>query len=237
VRFATGLARAGVTVISGLARGIDAAAHQGALRAGGRTLAVLASDVVNVYPPEHRGLASEIARSGAILSETCLNQRPTAGVFPQRNRIISGLSLGVIIVEASVKSGALHTARHASEQNRDVLAVPGRVDSPTSAGCHALLRDGATLIRDVDDVLEALGPLAQPVMPNATGHIVHTPRELKLSEQERTVLDLITLEPIAIDTVLATASLDASRVLATLTVLELRHLVQRLPGSFVRRRV
>lgn len=236
-RLASGLAHAGMTVISGLARGIDAAAHQGALEAGGRTLAVLASDVIHVYPPEHQTLAAEIAEAGALLSETCLNQRPTAGVFPQRNRIISGLSLGVIIVEASLKSGALHTARHAGEQNREVLAVPGRVDSPTSAGCHALLRDGAILVRDVDDVLEALGPLASPVRERTTDRVVHTPRELQLSEQERAILDLITLDPVPIDTVLAAASLDASRVLATLTVLELRRLVQRLPGSFVRRRV
>jgi len=135
-RLASGLAHAGYTIISGLARGIDAAAHQGAMKAGGRTLAVLGSGVMEIYPPEHDRLAAEVMRSGAIISESHPLSPPLTGTFPQRNRIISGMSLGVIVVEASDRSGALITARHAMEQDRQVFAVPGRVDSRNSRGCH-----------------------------------------------------------------------------------------------------
>jgi DNA processing protein len=145
-RLAGSLARAGFTIVSGLARGIDAAAHRGALAAGGRTLAVLGSGVLNIYPPEHQELAVQIRSQGAVLSEAPPHSNPLSGAFPQRNRIISGLALGVIVVEASARSGALITARHAMEQGRDVFAVPGRVDSRNSHGCHRLIRDGAKLV-------------------------------------------------------------------------------------------
>ncbi len=141
-RLAGSLARAGLTVVSGLARGIDAAAHRGALAAGGRTIAVLASGVLNIYPPEHNTLAEEITQHGAVMSESPPRAEPLAGMFPQRNRIISGLSLGVLVVEASTRSGALITARHAMEQGRDVFAVPGPITSRMSHGCHRLIRDG-----------------------------------------------------------------------------------------------
>ena len=137
-RLATGLARSGLTIVSGLARGIDAAAHRGALSAGGRTLAVLGSGILNLYPPEHAELAGQIARQGALISEAPPRRAPFSGAFPQRNRLISGLSLGVIVVEAAERSGALISARHGMEQNREVFAIPGRIDSRASAGCHAL---------------------------------------------------------------------------------------------------
>ena len=137
-KFAGGLARAGVTVVSGLARGIDAAAHRGALVAGGRTIAVTATGLETVYPPEHATLADEVAAAGAVLTEFKLAQKPLAGLFPQRNRVISGLSLAILVIEATRRSGALHTARHAMEQNRDLFALPGRVDSVSSEGCHDL---------------------------------------------------------------------------------------------------
>ncbi|MEX0703922.1 MAG: DNA-processing protein DprA [Planctomycetales bacterium] len=231
-RFAGTLARAGMTVVSGLARGIDAAAHRGALAAGGRTIAVLATGVATIYPPEHVELADEVIASGALVSESPLDQRPMPGLFPQRNRIISGLSAGVIIVEASRKSGALHTARHAMEQGRDVFAIPGSIDSLASEGCHDLIRDGVALVRTPDDVLEALGPLISPVQ-RAAGEEIHSPRELTLNEQERTVLDLVQLVPRHTDEVLRDTDLEPSRVLATLTILEMKRMVRRLPGGYV----
>lgn len=230
-KFAGSLARAGITVVSGLARGIDGAAHRAALAAGGRTIAVAATGLATVYPPEHKPLAEEIAAQGAVVSESALDQKPVAGLFPQRNRIISGLSLGVILVEATRNSGALHTARHAMEQGREVMAVPGRVDSLASEGCHDLIRDGVTLVRHVDDVLEALGPLVSPVKQGDAGE-VHSPRELMLNDQERQVLNLVGAEPRHIDEVLRDSPLDSSRVLSTLTVLEMKRLVRRLPGSY-----
>jgi DNA processing protein len=233
-RLSAGLSRAGFTIVSGLARGIDAAAHRAALQAGGRTLAVLASGVRDIYPPEHKELAAEIAQQGALLSEMPIDQRPLPGLFPQRNRIISGLCLGVLVIEATRNSGALYTTRHAMEQGREVFALPGQVDSLASEGCHDLIRDGVTLVRGVDDVLSALGPLPMPTSPTSAVTI-HSPRELVLNPLESQVLNLISTQPIYIDDLLREAAIETSRVLATLTVLEMRRLIRRLPGNqFVR---
>jgi DNA processing protein len=161
-----------------------------------------------------------------------LNQRILPGLFPQRNRIISGLCLGVIVIEAARNSGALYTARHAVEQGRDVFALPGPVDSLASAGCHELIRDGVTLVRHADDVLAALGPLPSPASPS-TSVTIHSPRELNLNAIESRVLNQITLQPVPIDEVLRAMSAESSQVLATLTVLEVRRLVRRLPGNLV----
>jgi DNA processing protein len=231
-RLAAGLSRAGLTVVSGLARGIDAAAHRATLQAGGRTLAVLGSGVLNIYPPEHVPLARDIRESGALISENAPRSEPLSGTFPQRNRLISGLSLGVIVVEAGDRSGALITARHAMEQGREVFAVPGRVDSHMSRGCHRLIRDGAKLVESVDDVLEELGPLVESA-PQADGHVVHHPAELLLNEQERQVLESIDTQPTSIDAVTAASGLPIFRVLATISVLEMRRLVRRVSGNFV----
>ncbi len=231
-RFARGLAQAGMTVVSGMARGIDAAAHRGALDAGGRTIAVSATGLAFVYPPEHRDLAAEIAEHGAVVTEFPLKQQALPGLFPQRNRLISGFSTGVIIVEASKKSGALHTARHAMEQGREVFAVPGRVDSEFSAGCLSLIRDGATLIRDFNDVLEELGPLVEPVKRGENDE-VRSPRELTLTGQERDILNLVSNDPQHIDEIVHTAGIETSRVMATLTVLEVKRMVRRLPGGYL----
>jgi DNA processing protein len=229
---AGGLARAGLTVISGLARGIDGIAHRAALAAGGRTIAVLATGVNRIYPPEHAELASDITRFGALVTEARLDQGPLPGLFPQRNRIISGLSLAVVVVEAARRSGALHTARHAIEQGREVLAVPGQVDSTASQGCHDLLRDGATLVTCVDDVLDELGPLMKPVRVGQSPPI-HVPRELTLDDRERQVLGVVGPDPRHLDELLRLSPLNTSTTLAVLTGLELRRLVKRLPGSYV----
>ena len=167
---AGGLARAGVTVVSGLARGIDGIAHQAALDAGGRTIAVLGSGMRSIYPPEHEGLANAVVADGAVFSEYPPSAKPRGGMFSQRNRLISGLSLGVVIIEAADRSGALITARLAGEQGRDCFAMPGPVNSRVSRGCNQLIRDGATLVQSADDILETLGPLSSPVqLSNSTG--------------------------------------------------------------------
>ena len=230
-RLAASLARVGLTVVSGLARGVDAAAHRGALKAGGRTLAVMANGLAEVYPPEHAELARMVADSGAVLSEMPMDQQPLAGLFPQRNRIISGLSLGVVVVEAAPRSGSLSTAHHATEQNREVFAVPGPVDSLSSQGCHRLIRDGAKLVETVDDILEELGPLANEVRPGADEAPVRHPVELSLSDQERRILGHLGDLPVTIDALIGLTGLGASQVMATLSVLEMRRLVRRLGGQ------
>jgi DNA processing protein len=239
-RLAGGLARAGYTVVSGLARGIDAAAHRGALAAGGRTIAVLGSGVLSIYPPEHADLACDVIAAGAVVSELPPLTEPTAGTFPQRNRIVSGLSLGVVVVQAAERSGALITARLAGEQGREVFAVPGEIDCRMSRGSHRLLRDGAKLVEHVDDILEELGPLFETAT-TADGRAVHAAAELQLGDVERQVLDAYDTAagggtgPVAIDAIIDATTLASSQVLATLCVLEMRRLIRRLPGNQVAR--
>jgi DNA processing protein len=231
---ASGLARVGLTIVSGLARGIDAAAHRGALSAGGRTIAVLGSGVLNIYPPEHEALALEVIARGALLSETAPHSEPLRGMFPQRNRIISGLSQGVIVVEAPPGSGALITARLAMEQGRSVFAVPGPVDKRGSRGCHRLIRDGAKLVESIDDVLEELGPLVEAA-PSANGQAIRHPAELSLNEIEQQVLAVMPDELVAIDQVIAASGLPTGQVLSTLSALEMRRLVRRHSGQIIER--
>ncbi len=234
-KLASALARAGMTVVSGLARGIDAAAHRGALEAGGRSIAVLPGGLLNVYPTEHHGLASELTQQGCLLSEFPSRWPVQRGAFPRRNRLITGLALGVIVVEAGSRSGALISARHAMEQGREVFAVPGPIDSRMSVGCHALLRDGATLVETVDDVFEALGPLAETTA-RATGEAVRHPAELQLNQQEKQVLSCIETEPTLIDYIVVQSQLPVQRVLATISALEVRHMVRRVGGNQVVRK-
>ncbi|MEQ1825962.1 MAG: DNA-processing protein DprA [Pirellula sp.] len=234
-RISKTLARYGVTIVSGLARGIDAVCHRGAIDAGGRTIAVLGSSVTDIYPPEHRELADEIANHGVLISETHPFAKPKAGVFPQRNRIISGLSLGVIVVEAADRSGSLITARHAGEQGRDLFAVPGPATSRMSRGCNMLIRDGAILIQDAEDVIEHLGPLVEKA-DIGQGTVVHHPSELQLNEIEQAVLQAIESVPTDIDQIIVRSELPVPRVLSTLSVLEMRGLIKRPSGRTVVRR-
>lgn len=233
-RFARSLARAGLTIVSGLARGIDAAAHRSALDAQGRTIAVLSSGVRDIYPPQHKDLAEQIIANGALISEMPPYSKPKKGMFPQRNRLISGLCLGTLVVEAAERSGALITARHAGEQGREVFAMPGMVSSPAARGCHALIRDGAYLTQDPEDILDQLGPLVQGVQITPEVEIRH-PAQLQLNEQESAVLQAINLEPTDINLVVTTCGLPVARVLSTLCVLEMRRLIRRVSGQIVQR--
>ena len=233
-RLAAGLARAGFTIVSGKALGIDACAHWGAVRAGGRTIAVLGCGLAVEYPLDTRELTEAIIENGAILSEFPLDAAPTADHFPRRNRLIAALSLGVIVAEAAQRSGALITARLAAEMGKDVFAVPGNVSQPESRGCHRLIREGAKLVETVDDVIIELGPLAEVIeMPNGTS--VADPRAFSLNKAEAAVFGLVSATPRSIDELIEESGMPASQVASTLMVLELKKLVQPLAGKrFVR---
>jgi DNA processing protein len=218
-RVAADLAAAGVTVISGLARGIDAVAHRAALEAGGRTVAVLGSGPDVIYPAEHRRLADEIIAHGAIVSELAPGSKPDAQNFPARNRIISGLSLGVVVVEAPTRSGALITASFAGDQGREVFVIPGSVMSPASEGANALLRDGARLVRNGIDVLE---DLSLGVRENVD--VVQ--RQMPLDAGELRILPAVKDEARHIDEIAEEAGLAAAAAAALLLTLELKGLVR-----------
>jgi DNA processing protein len=225
-RLAADLARAGITVISGLARGIDGCAHRGALQGGGRTVAVLAGGLARIYPPEHKDLATEVQAHGALLSETAMSQEPLPIMFPARNRLISGLARAVVVVEANERSGALITASHAAEQGRTVLAVPGPIDSPASAGTHALLRKGAVLVRSADDILEEVrGVAGAGQKPSAKPH----PPDLDGSQ--RRIWDFLAEQPRHLDEMAQQLGLGVPELSGTLLSLEMRKVVRRLPGN------
>ena len=189
----------------------------------------------SIYPPEHEDLARALAESGALVSEMPMRQVPLPGLFTQRNRIISGIALGVVVVEATPRSGSLSTARHAMEQNREVFAVPGPADSLSSRGCHRLIRDGARLVETVDDILEELGPLCREIKAAAGEPAVRHPAELALSDSERSLLGQLDDQPSGVDELIVRTGMTAAQVLATLSVLEVKRLAKRLPGHrFVR---
>ena len=229
--FARYLAQGGITISSGLAIGIDAAAHKGALAAGGKTIAVVGTGLDRVYPAKHRALAHDIADSGAIVSEFALGTAPRAENFPRRNRIISGLSLGTLVIEAAIRSGSLITARMAMEQGREVFAIPGSIHNPLARGCHKLIRDGAKLVETANDILEELGALAgvqQPVVENSAQHDVE-PQELDKDYQ--LLLENLGYDPIQIDVLIDRCGLTADVVSSMLLLLELQGQVESLPGG------
>jgi len=231
-RLAADLARAGYSIVSGLARGIDGAAHRGALQAGGRTLAVLAGGLSRIYPPEHKDLALQVQASGALLTESTMEIQPLPGLFPPRNRIICGLSQAIVLVEAAERSGALITANHASEQGRLVLAVPGPVDSEASGGTNQLIRQGAVLCRGVDDVLEELTGLAgmsAPAKSAAAPEPLPGPPQLDAVQQK--VWDFLAGEPRHLDDMVQSLSLGVPQLSGLLLTLEMKKIVRRLPGN------
>lgn len=217
------LARHGVTVVSGLALGVDAIAHQAALDAGGRTLAVLGSGVDQIYPAKNRKLALQLIRQGALISEYSVGTKPEASNFPPRNRIISGLSLAVVVVEAGARSGALITARFAAEQGRDVFAVPGSILNPVSAGCNRLIQDGAMPIVSVDDLLERLQLARQVAQQEVRAAVPATPAEAL-------ILKHISSEPLHLDEIVRAAPMDTAEVSGLLAVMELKGLVRQVGG-------
>ena len=225
---ARGLVAQGICIVSGMAFGIDAAAHQAALAAGGRTIAVLGCGADVPYPRAHTPLYRQIRERGAIVSEFAWGGQPERGAFPRRNRIISGLSLGVVIVEAPQKSGALITVQHALEQNREVFAVPGDVRSGRNAGCHQLIKDGAKLVENVDDVLEELTMWAVPRLQSAPAPT--------LPPEDESVYALLSRQPRHIDELAQHSALPPETLLDVLLRLELDGLVDQLAGKrFLRR--
>ncbi len=247
-RFARELAGMGFTVVSGLARGIDSAAHRGALEAGGRTLAVMGRGLAGVYPPENEELAGRVAASGALLSELPLDTPPNRENFPRRNRLISGLSLGVLIVEGTRRSGSLITAHCALEQGREVFALPGKVDSSLSAGPNSLIkRSGAKLVEDAQDILDELGPVADdlvglklPAIAAAAGdgagsaEAVQGELDLRaagLNSKERAVFERLSSDAVQVDALIEDCGLPPAEVASALMVLEIRRLAKRLPGQ------
>jgi DNA processing protein len=233
-RLASELATRGVIIVSGLARGIDTAAHRAALDAGGRTIAVLAGGIAKLSPPENAALADEIVAHGALVSEFPLHTPPLPAFFPRRNRLISGLALGVVVVEADRDSGALITADWALSQGREVFALPGRVDSAKSRGCHLLIKQGARLVETADDVLEGLGDVGRTL---ARARPRATEAALALTPEQTRVVKAIGDDPTHIDAITDASGLSPQQVASILMILELRKVVAQLPGKHFARKI
>ena len=232
--FAFHLSSTGFTITSGLARGIDGASHKGALKGIGSTIAVVATGLDRVYPAEHRQLAHEICEQGVIISEQPLGIAPHAGLFPLRNRIISGLSQGVLVVEAAIKSGTLITARHAIEQNKEVFAIPGSIHNPAVKGCHALIKQGAKLVETADDIIEELQIL---VKNNTSGD---TTRENEVKERQaldpdyQKLLSCMGYDPVNIDSIAECSGFNAANIASMLLILELQGDIVASNGLYTR---
>ncbi len=245
-RFGYLLASSGFTIVSGLARGVDTAAHRGALSAKGRTIAVQGCGLAKVFPPENEKLAALITESGAVIGELPMDYEPLAENFPARNRIIAGLSLGTLVAEAPYNSGALLTAKAALDYDRDVMAVPGKIDSPLSGGCHRLIKDGARLVDSVEDILDTLGCVGQGLKSHVEDSSQQAEAEaqatlfdsarLNLSAAEEAVWGGFDSEPIHIEGIIAKSGLAAGQVHSAVINLQLKGLVKQLPGGIYARR-
>ena len=245
-RFAHALASAGFTIVSGMACGIDTAAHRGALTAGARTIAVQGCGLEKIFPPENEKLFANICDNGACISELPLDFEPRPENFPARNRIIAGLSMGVIVVEASGRSGALITAQAALDCNREVMAVPGKIDSPLSEGSHRLIKQGARLVDSVEDVMDALGQIGDGLKIHVNDAAAKADKEidmplftaenLNLTDAERTVYQQLDAEPSHVEELITETKLGAGPVNSALISLRLKGLIRQLPGNlFVRK--
>ena len=244
-RFAHLLASAGFTIISGMARGIDTAGHRGALSACGRTIAVQGCGLSNIFPPENEELFAKISENGACVSELPLGYQPLAENFPARNRIIAALSMGVVVIEATAKSGALLTVKASLEYNREVMAVPGKIDSYLSAGAHKIIKQGAKLVDCIEDVMEALGYIGQGMKTHAAKAAEKAEKEsdmplfdiarLNLSDNERAVIALLDGDPLHTDEVVGKTQLGAGAVNSALISLRLKGLIKQLPGNLFKK--
>jgi DNA processing protein len=219
------LAQRGFTIVSGLALGVDAEAHEGALEAGGRTIGVMASGPNITYPSSHKDLRERISHSGAAITEYAFGTEPLRERFPSRNRIIAGLSLGTLVVEAPARSGALITANLAGEYGREVLAIPGSIESPVSHGCHELIKNGARLVEVVEDVIEGLGIMLEAVPAERPA------QQAAVSEDEQAVLDALTFQPRHADEVAAQTGMPMGRINSALMLLEMKGLLRRFAGN------
>lgn len=232
-KFAKDLVRYGLTVVSGLARGIDTYSHLGAISANGRTIAVLGCGVDVIYPPENKGLSEQIVQHGAVVSEFPMGTIPESFNFPRRNRIISGLSLGTVVIEASIRSGALITTNYAIEQGREVFAVPGGIDSRLSAGNHHLIKEGAKLVTCIEDIIEEIGLLIGTLRQPLVTEVKKDNDEL--IDTEKRIYSLVQNEPQYIDYFIYNSGMSAGQVASILLQLELKGFVRQLPGKmFVR---
>jgi DNA processing protein len=236
-RLAGDLARRGITVISGLAYGIDTAAHKGALAAGGRTIAVLGCGVDVIYPRANSKLYQQIISSGALMSEFPMGCQPDPAFFPVRNRVVSGLSLGTLVIEAPRKSGALITANHALEQGREVFAVPGNIYSPYSEGCHRLIKDGAKLVENIYDIIGELENVLEGVEFGGPAGSAHPEQSVApMSANEKRIFNFLSMVPEHIDNIAEECDLRAAEVAGALMTLEIKGLVEQVPGKrFIRR--
>lgn len=238
-QFSRELASQGITITSGLALGVDIAAHTGALSVGGRTIAVLGTGIDQIYPQRHAQTAQEIvANKGAVVTEFPLGSPPTPANFPQRNRIISGMSFGVLVIEAAIKSGSLITARYALQQNREVFAIPGSIHNPLSRGCHSLIKDGAKLVESAKDVIDEIqGFLSlkwQELDKDPTQMALKVAEELVDSEHEDAILEHIGHDPVSLDVLMKRTGLDAGELMAALLTMEVKGLVGNMGSGYAR---
>ena len=230
------LAARGFCVVSGMARGIDAAAHEGALKSGGRTIAVLGTGLANIYPREHKALAEKICAHGALVSELPMATPVDGRNFPPRNRIISGLTLGVLVIEAAAKSGSLITAQWAQEQNRNVFALPGKIDNPLTIGPHRLIRDGARIVTCVEDILEEFGQVGKIMDDSGAQQMLFDKQVEGLNDRERQIFEVLEKdEAKSIDDLADELKLPVSEISSTLTILQIRKVVKDIGGrNFIR---